>query len=795
MPKKRLKIGVVIDQLLPGGVQIAAIEEVKNLRLAGHQAQLLILMRKKYSFQFQYLVRDLPYRYLSDSYPWPFRNTIKFPWFSFFSTLHLLSPFLAPRVIKERAFDILISHGTTTCFTTLALWHKRKIPYLAVIHDPITFILKKVYSKTFLKVLFPFFIPLSYFLEKSFVKDSLATIVDSDVHQKFIQDKYGTAPVVLPLGCNVEKNIPPKRGGAILAVSRWQKEKKPAFLLKILKEIPRAKLIIAGVWTRKEDLDLFKKEAKELGVQSRLKIIPQFKSADLEKLFGEARVWVHPNFEAFGMGGLEAASFGCPIIIPEGSGITNLFRNGIDGFFPKETSLSEYKKYLKKLLADERLAYGMGKNAWQRAKDEYSWQAHTQKLFSLTEKCLTFLALAKITALEIGHAGGTGLSGGDKLFEEMAKKMPGKFNLEVITSPFGANHWQESNLKVNLKILKENYFEEKSHPIAVFSSYIIRIIQSSLYLFTKSEKIETLYSSTNILPDILPAFFAKLKNPKISWIARIHHLIPLPHQREGKLLVNTVSFLMQKLALFCMATKADLIIALNETLFQELLKRKFPPKKLTVLGAGIDFVQISQYQPKREFRIDGIYLGRLHVTKGVFDTIDIWEEVIKKKKRAKLAIVGTGPELIINQLQNKIAERGLTKNINILGYLPENQVLDFLKSAKTFLFTDHEAGWGLAIAEAMACGLPVVGYDIGVLGNVFKKGFKTVPLGNTQTFGQEIVQLLENKGKREKLAKEAFVQANSLDWKKTTAKFVRIIGARRSPAQDEPQGELDPART
>lgn len=775
MSKKGLKIGVVIDQLLPGGVQIAAIEEVKNLRLLGHQAELLILMRKKYSFQFEYLVKDVPHKYLSDSYPWPFRSTIKFPIFAFFSTLHLLSPFLAPRVIEKKSYDFLISHGTTTCFTTLSLWHKKQIPYIAVIHDPMVFILKNVYSKTSLRLLFPILIPLSFYLEKAFVKEALFTAIVSGFHQKFIQGKYRIDPIILPHGCNAARKIPEKRGESILALSRWQKEKRPEFLLEILKELPKAKMIIAGVWTRNLDLEEFKQLVKKLGLQKRVKIISQFKAIDLPNLFRQARVWVHPHFEAFGMGGLEAASFGCPIIIPQASGVTDLFRHEVDGFFPQKVTLNEYKKYIRRLLNDERLAFKMGENAWWKIKQEYSWQAHTQNLITLIKRQISKVDLPKITAIEIGHAGTVGLSGGDRLFEEMVKRMPRKFTIEVITSPFGSKHWRDSKLKIDIKMIKSNPFEEKNDPFSVFFSYLMRIIQTSILLLKRDKDLEIIYSSTNILPDVLPAFIAKLKNPKTIWIARIHHLIPPPQKREGKLIVNIVSYFMQKLSLFCIRHQANLTIALNGTLYKHLIRIGFERDRLALLEAGIDFKRINAYRPKKTESFDGIYLGRLHIAKGVFDTIDIWKKVVVNQKEARLAIIGTGPDYLRNELEEKIKKGGLANCIKILGYLPEDKVYDHLKSARVFLFTDHEAGWGLAVAEAMSCGLPVVGYDIGILGDVFKEGFRVVKLGDRRKFAQEIIQLLENQTKRKRLAHQALNQAKNLDWGKTSEEFIGIV--------------------
>jgi len=776
MKKNNLKIGVVVDQLLPGGVQIAAIEEVKNLRELGYSAELLILMRKKYSLQFQSMVEGIPYRFLSDYYPWPFQSTLKFPIFAFLSTLHLLSPFLAPRVIKDKEYDFLISHGTTTCFTTLALWRHRKIPYLAVIHDPIVYILKKVYSQTVLKFFFSIFVPLSYFLEKKFVNEAQATIIVSDAHQKFLRDKYGIEPTILFHGCHVLKTIPKHRGSLILAISRWQSEKNPTFLLHLLKSIPRARLRIAGVWLKENDLSKFKKEMTRLNLEKRVEINNGFESRDLKKFFQEARVLVHPHFEAFGMGALEAAAHGVPIIMPAGSGATNLFEKNVDGFFPKKVTQKEYLQYLNLLLSDEKLAYKMGLHAWIRVKDQYSWLAHTKKLVSLGEDKLRQLASTKITAIEIGHAGPTGLAGGDRLFEEMVKRIPPEdFQIEVITSIHGSQHWKESKLNINLTVLPRNPFEIKLDPVSVFISYLIRIFQVSSYL-VKKEKLEgILYSSTNVLPDILPCFVAKLANSKIKWHCRFHHLIPPPFQREGRIIVNIVSYFMQILSLYFARSKANLTIALNTELSDELLKRGFKKNRLVVLGAGIDFTKISSYNPKKKEPFTGVYLGRLHTTKGIFDTLEIWEKVVAKKPEAKLAIIGDGSTEIKKELQERIKEKKMEEKIKILGYLPEMRVYDILKSAKVFLFTDHEAGWGLAIAEAMACQLPVIGWDIGVLGEVFKEGFIKVPCFDCQVFAKRLIRLLNDDRTRRGIANQAFDQAKKLSWEETTHKFREIL--------------------
>ena len=98
-----------------------------------------------------------------------------------------------------------------------------------------------------------------------------------------------------------------------------------------------------------------------------------------------------------------------------------------------------------------------------------------------------------------------------------------------------------------------------------------------------------------------------------------------------------------------------------------------------------------------------------------------------------------------------------------------------MQKAKVFLFTDHEAGWGIAVAEAMACKLPVVGYDIGILGNVFKNGFKKVELGNYDVFADTVAKLLKNNKVRRELSQKAYVEAKNYDWTITSQKFTKIL--------------------
>ncbi len=377
-----MKIGILIDYLIPGGVQLTAIEQTKELNKLGHSAQLLILTRKKSRHHLS-LVKATSHTFLSDKLPDPLKTPNSFPFFSFFSTAHLITPFFATRLIKKKEFDIILSHGTSTCFTAQAILKKRNIPYIAVIHDPIPYILTKAYVKTPLSNLFPILFPLAHFFEKQIGTTAQQIVIDSTFHANRIKKTYGQKPHILPLAGKPLKNIPNRRGNQLLAISRWQKEKTPQLLLQILKALPKAKLTIAGNWSNLNDLFKFKQQANHLGVSKRLTVIEKFDTKQLKKLFKQARVWIHPNSEAFGMGGIEAASHGAPIIMPQDSGVASLFEHGLHGFFPKNPSLEDYLPFITKLINNERLAWKMGHSAWKKVKQNYTWKHHTTGLLKI----------------------------------------------------------------------------------------------------------------------------------------------------------------------------------------------------------------------------------------------------------------------------------------------------------------------------------------------------------------------------------------------------------------------------
>lgn len=369
------------------------------------------------------------------------------------------------------------------------------------------------------------------------------------------------------------------------------------------------------------------------------------------------------------------------------------------------------------------------------------------------------------------------LTGGDQLFLDIAPRLPKNIKVIVITPHFAKTHWDNiDQSNIEFRFLPKNMFDQNDNPLLIFLSYMIRAWQ--VYnILKKEEEIQTIYSCSDIAyADIWPAYLILKRKNNIKWLSRIYHILLSPKNRQGNFLVNIIAEQLQKLSFRMMKKRSTTIFALNKKLYREVLELGFPKDKLEILGAGIDFRAINKFKPIKEYPYDIAVLGRVAPVKGIFDAVKIWKKVHEIDPNLKLAWIGGGGNHYQKQMNELLAENSLVDSFDMLGFLDKDEVYSILKSAKVFLCTDHENGWGLAVCEAMSCGLPVISYNLDIFGSVYQKGFKSVPLFDTDSFADEIVSLLKDDDRRKKMSKDATDQASQFDHQQVINDLVKYIG-------------------
>jgi glycosyltransferase involved in cell wall biosynthesis len=112
-----------------------------------------------------------------------------------------------------------------------------------------------------------------------------------------------------------------------------------------------------------------------------------------------------------------------------------------------------------------------------------------------------------------------------------------------------------------------------------------------------------------------------------------------------------------------------------------------------------------------------VYLGRLSEEKGLATLLSAWKLL---DGRVPLMIIGDGPLRATLQAQ---ADREGVSGVEFRGQLGRVEALALLKSAR-FLVLPSECyeTFGLTIAEAYACGVPVIASSLGALGEIVEPG-------------------------------------------------------------------------
>ena len=356
-----------------------------------------------------------------------------------------------------------------------------------------------------------------------------------------------------------------------------------------------------------------------------------------------------------------------------------------------------------------------------------------------------------------------GMSGGDRIFIELCRRW-GELghNIHLYVSETGYEVCEDNKLKANYHIISR--FAASRYGLIL--SYTLRILKALISVQSAQEG-SIIYSSSDFLPDTVPAYMMKKKN-KGRWVAGLYLIAPNPFQGpplgiRGHGIRSLLYFLSQKVSILLMKQCADLIWVPNNDTKEFLKKKGLPYCRIRVINAGVDMRQVSEAQAKNKV-YDACFVGRFHSQKGIFDLIRIWEYVCTKRRNAKLALIGYGSADWRNKLFSELYRKGLEENIDFLGFIGDKEKFEVLKSSKVFVFPSIYESWGLVACEAMACGLPVVAYDLPVFREIFPRGMVTIRIGDSKAFADEVIDLLENDDRREKLGKEALEIASKYDW-------------------------------
>ncbi|HZW68862.1 MAG TPA: N-acetyl-alpha-D-glucosaminyl L-malate synthase BshA [Pseudogracilibacillus sp.] len=213
--------------------------------------------------------------------------------------------------------------------------------------------------------------------------------------------------------------------------------------------------------------------------------------------------------------------------------------------------------------------------------------------------------------------------------------------------------------------------------------------------------------------------------------------------------------------------QSDAVTAVSEDLVRRTRQQLNIERDIQVI---YNFVNETVYYKKdREFLKEQYHIAQdekviIHISnfrkvKRIPDIIQTFYKVSKQKK-AKLVLVGDGPE--IQTAFDLVDELGIRDYVLFLGR--QKNISDLLSMADLILLMSEQESFGLVLLEAMACEVPAIGTNIGGIPEVIVHGETgyLAELGDSETAAKYAIELLDNEELLKEFSKRSYERARDV---------------------------------
>ena len=401
------------------------------------------------------------------------------------------------------------------------------------------------------------------------------------------------------------------------------------------------------------------------------------------------------------------------------------------------------------------------------------------------KKTVQNIAFISDHASPLADLGGVDTGGQNVYVGQLAKFLAaGNYTIDIFTRWEDAGLPQVVDWQPGVRVI-----HIKAGPITVMPKeellpYMAEF-KNSMLKFIKTNKIKYNLIHANFFMSALVAANIK-KALGIPYVVTYHALGHVRRIHQG----NGDKFPKQRLQIEASTAKyADAVIAECPQDMDDLMNHyNVQENKITIIPCGFsheEFHPIEKKEARGHLKLPEnecllLQLGRMVPRKGVDNVIKSLGELKALGKKARLIIVGgehEDPELMncpeLKRLKHIAIEKGIADSIIFAGRKNRGELKYYYAAADIFITTPWYEPFGITPLEAMACGTPVIGANVGGIKYSVADGETgaLVDPHNPHDLAVKIAELMADTKRLKQMGLNAIARVNQhFTWAKVAAK-------------------------
>ena len=235
---------------------------------------------------------------------------------------------------------------------------------------------------------------------------------------------------------------------------------------------------------------------------------------------------------------------------------------------------------------------------------------------------------------------------------------------------------------------------------------------------------------------------------------------------------------------------ADHIFAISESTRQDVIRRLgVAPDDVSNVSAGVDPIFTTPLTSEQRIHWRELLYKKFGISNNfIFCTGgDEWrkrmEELIRAFSKLHSSLIEKYQLVISCKLIphreryyfNIARQYGVEKRVIFTNFVSDDELLALYSLCSLFVFPSEYEGFGIPVAEAMACGAPVITTNSSSLPEVIGEAGVTVEPGSYEHLSREMGRVLMDKQLRSEMSRRGAERAKRFSWDKVAMKMLNMF--------------------